>query len=137
MVNPSDGKLLGRVTRRDVIATLSDEVLGQRHLRAKFQTKSGKDSGGESFFVELPQHTELGRVRVPPDWDGRALDSVDLLAEHALTLLFVARVTTEGGDERVAPSPQMVLESTQDLIVMGTPEAIAAFRAGDSGTDKS
>jgi CIC family chloride channel protein len=117
-------RLSGRVTRRDLIACLSEEVLGHRKLRAKFRV-AGRQ---EADFVQLPEGYVLDRVTVPEDYQGRALDSLDLQGQAGLTVLLVVRSLADGTEERLAAEPQVVIEPGTDLVVLGRSEAIDAFK---------
>lgn len=119
----TDSTLAGRLTRRDVIALLSDEVLGQRVLRAKLKA----EGDNEATFVQLPTGAELARVAVPDALVGRALDSLDLLAKAQLTVLVVIQKSPDGLERRVLPEPNAVLAAGTALIVLGLRENIAAF----------
>jgi CBS domain-containing protein len=116
--------LLGRLTRRDVIALLSDEVLGQRRLRTKLKV----EGQAEASYVELPEGSELARIRVPDAMVGRALDSLDLPGTASLTPMVVIQVDEDGREQRLLPQPNHVLLDGSSLIVLGRPEAIVAFQ---------
>jgi len=118
--------LKGRLTRRDVLALLSDEVLGQRVLRAKLKA----EDNDEASFVQLPSGAHLARVAVPDAMVDRALDSLDLPAVARLTVLVVIKTSPDGVEHRVMPEPELVLPAGSSLIVLGTKEDIAAFDGG-------
>jgi CIC family chloride channel protein len=122
----SEPRLTGRITRRDVIACLREEVLGDRKLRTKFRT----EGRSESDFVQLPRGCELDRVPVPAEYHGRALDSLDLQTTAGLTVLVVVRALSDGTEERLAPEPQVILDADTSLVVLGRLEAIRAFTQG-------
>lgn len=117
-------RLLGRLTRRDVIALLSDQVLGQRQLQARLAT-GDKPQGA---WLDLPPGTDLEKVPVPDALVGRALDSLDLPGTAGLTPLLVVEPDGEGAERRRLPQPHDVLAPGAALVVLGRREAIAAFR---------
>lgn len=118
-------RLLGRLTRRDVIALLSHEVLGQRRLR----TKLGVEGESAASYIELPEGSELARVHVPDALIGRALDSLDLPGTAGLTPIVVIQPDDDGREQRLLPQPSHVLIDGSALVVLGRPEAIAAFQS--------
>lgn len=116
--------LAGRITRRDVIACLSDEVLRQRSLRARFTSPSD----AEATLVELPEGYQLDRVPIPPESIGLAVDGADL-PSHGLLPLVIVR-DAEGKEQRLPALPQLILEEGDELVVLGLPEARDHFIQG-------
>jgi len=116
----SGGKLLGRITRRDLMACLSDEVLGQQVLRARFQS-TGAD---RRHAVELPAGYEIGRVTLPPEVAGLSLDSVPALEGAAVLPVVVIRREDDGGEVRYLAHPDAILAANDQLVVLGPPAAI-------------
>ncbi|MEZ5963862.1 MAG: chloride channel protein [Planctomycetota bacterium] len=106
--------LIGRVTRRDVIACLSDEVLRTRQLRAK--VRAGDRPGAS--YLELPRDSEIARIQVSGELEGRALDSLEL---HGLGVipLFVVRRLADGTESRTLAEPQTELLPGSELVVLG------------------
>src|SRR5690606_27572897 len=121
----TEPRLEGRVTRHDVVACLSDEVLGQRSLRAKLKAPEDK----EATYVELPRDVSLARVRVPPPLVDRSLQSLDLTTEHRVTPLLVVRTDPLGREERLVADGTLVLEERDELILIGGDTALETFRA--------
>ncbi len=119
----SNARLVGRLTRRDVIALLSDEVLGRRTLRAKLRA----EDADEDTYVQLPAGAELARVRVPDALVGRAFDSLDLQDQAGLAVLVVIDTGADGIEHRSLPQPGKVLEAGSALVVLDTRAAIEAF----------
>lgn len=115
--------LQGRLTRRDVLALLSDEVLGQRVLRAKLKA----EDDDEASFVQLPSGASLARIAVTDAMAGRALGSLDLPTTARLTVLVVIETKPDGPEHRVLPDSEMVLDADSSLIVLGLREDIATF----------
>ena len=90
----ADPRLLGRVSRRDLVTCLSQEVLGSKKMRAKLRRESAK----ETDFVELPQGIELRRVRIPDAFAGRMFDSLDLHGSHGVLPLALIGRDDHGGE---------------------------------------
>jgi CIC family chloride channel protein len=118
-------RLLGRVTRRDVIACLSDEVLRTRQLRAKVRA----DGQQGASYVELPPDSEIGRVPLSTDFDGRALDSLEL-DTYGVIPLFVVRTLPDGTKTRELVTPATVLAAPCELMVLGPRAKLAALANG-------
>lgn len=124
-----DPLLDGRVTRRDVVATFSEEVLGQRSMRAKLRVAGRK----ESRWLELPHGAVLERIKVPVDLAGRSLGSLDLTGEHGLQVLVLLERDELGRERRAYPGADSVLADGMDLVVYGAREAVDAFLALHGG----
>jgi Trk K+ transport system NAD-binding subunit len=73
----------------------------------------------------------MAQIAVPEALVGRALDSLDL-GTAGLTLMLVIDRDEHGRTRRQAPEPALVLGPGCELVVVGKPEAIAAFRAGET-----
>jgi CIC family chloride channel protein len=114
----SDETLIGRVTRRDLITCLSEEVLGQRKLRARLRRHGAGASTGD--FVELPPGTELRRIKLPSMFAGRAFDSLDLHASARLLPLVLIRYV-DGEEMRSLPRPEDLIEPGDQMILIGRP----------------
>jgi CIC family chloride channel protein len=121
----ADPVLEGRITRRDLVTCLSEEVLGKRTLRARLASDSQK----QASYVELPRDTSLERVPVPESLRGRAVGSLDLLESHGLAIMMLVRRAPDGGEERVLPMPDQVLADHTELIVIGAREGLDRFRS--------
>jgi CBS domain-containing protein len=116
------GRLLGRVTRRDLIATLNVEVLGRPNLRAKLVVE-GED---QTRYLELPRGFEMARIAVTKALAGRRLGDTGLRRNHHLVVLAVVRRDPEIGEQRIAFEPDLVLEEGEEVVVMGRKEDVAA-----------
>ncbi len=118
-------RLLGRVTRRDVIACLSDEVLRTQQLRAKVRTGGQRDAS----YIELPPDCEIARVPIGTELHGRALDSLDL-DNHGLIPLFVVQKLPDETESRSLAAANTVLAWPCVLVVLGQRVMFAAFAIG-------
>lgn len=129
-----DPVLDGRVTRRDVVATFSEEVLGQRSMRAKLRVAGRK----ESRWLELPAGAVLERIKVPVGLAGRSLGSLDLTGEHGLQVLVLLERDELGHERRAYPSADSVLADGMELVVYGAREDVHAFLAlhGERAPDR-
>jgi CIC family chloride channel protein len=116
--------LLGRVTRRDLIAMLSNEVGQRRSLRARLSSEGGH----ETSLLELPAGVTIERIPVPEDLVGRALDTLETDDEVGLHILLVVQPGVDGRNEPLLAEPALVLAAGATLVALGTKESIAAFR---------
>jgi CIC family chloride channel protein len=116
--------LLGRVTRRDVLATLRLEVLGSAQSRAKLVVEDKEDA----HYLELPSGYELARLPVTNTLAGRRLGDTKLRRNHGLVVLAIVRSDPEIGEQRAAFDPDALLVEGEQLVVMGKRDSLAAAR---------
>ncbi|MFO1050875.1 MAG: chloride channel protein [Planctomycetota bacterium] len=121
--------LEGRITRRDVVATFSEEVLGQKSMRARLRVRGRK----ESRWLELPSGAVLERVRVPDDLVDRSLGSLDLWDDHRIQVLVLLEKDATGRERRNFPTADSVLHDNCELLVLGMREDVDAFIARHGG----
>jgi CIC family chloride channel protein len=121
------GRLVGAVTRRDVMAALHMEVLKRQNLRAKFVRRD--DERAQTDYVELPKGVELARVPANPSHVGKTLGETAIRSASKLTVLSVVRVDGGGREIRILPDADMKLVAGDQLIVIGGAEDIKRWRA--------
>lgn len=119
-------RLIGCIRRADVMATLHTEVLQRQQLRAKFVHR--EDEERRTDYVELPDGVEVGRVGLLPDQADRTLRETDLRGTHGLEVMCVLRTAEDGNVERLLAGPDLRLEVGDELIVLGSVEALARWR---------
>lgn len=124
-------RLIGRVTRRAVIACLSDEVLRTRQLRTKVRA----DGRPGASYLELPRDSEIARITVSGELEGRALDSLDLQGLGVIPL-FVVSTLADGTESRALAEPQTTLVAGSKLVVLGPRDQVKALgRNGDTSNN--
>jgi CBS domain-containing protein len=124
---PDTRRLVGIVTRRDVMAALHMEVLKRQNLRAKFVRR--EDEQAQTDYVELPKGVELARVPAHPSHFGKTLGETTIRSTHKLTVLSVVRHDEGGREIRILPDADMKLAKGDELIVIGGAEDIKRWRA--------
>jgi CIC family chloride channel protein len=120
-------RLVGTVTRRDVMAALHMEVLKRQNLRAKFVRR--EDEQAQTDYVELPKGVELARVPSNPSHVGKSLGETSIRSASKLTVLSVVRLDEAGREIRILPDVDMKLAAGDQLIVIGGAEDIKRWRA--------
>ena len=115
---------IGRVTRRDLITCLSEEVLGERKLRAKLKIAGQRDAK----WIEMPAGASLARVPVPDDLVDRSLESLELVQSQGVHALVVIQRDALGRETRLLPRPELVLREGMEIVVFGDDADLAQFR---------
>ena len=123
VVDPN-GRVVGRVTRRDVLATLRLEVLHHPQSRAKFVL----EEDDSARYLELPAGYEIARVPVTAALAGRRLGDTKLRRNHGLVVLAIVKSDPEIGEQRAAFDPDALLIEGEQLVVMGRKDDLAAAK---------
>ncbi len=126
--NKSDRKLLGWMSKRDLLGVYSQEILHKRQLLGHFVVN---DNGEQhDAFVELPEGFELRTVEVPVGCAGRTLAQLAPRSGYGVHVIAIKHRDPTSGQEHVAlPGPQRQLMVGDRLVVIGTFENIASFMA--------
>jgi len=120
-------RLVGAVTRRDVMAALHMEVLKRQNLRAKFVHR--EDERAQTDYVELPKGVELARVPAHPAHFGKTMGETAIRSAFKLSVISLVRRDEAGREVRVLPDADMKLSAGDQLIVIGASEDIKRWRA--------
>jgi CIC family chloride channel protein len=124
--NAASRKLIGWISKRDLIGVYNQEILQKRPLLSRFvaTTHGGEREG----FIELPRDYELRTIIVPPSFAGRTLDELGLRSRLGIHVLLIKDRDLQSGDETIImPDPQSVLKTGERLVVLGTEQAFAGF----------
>ena len=118
-----DGRLVGVVSRRDVLRVYSSEL-----LRHEFLGLATDDRGERAVrgYVRLTPGLTIARVQPPAALVGRSLREANLRAAYNLTVVAIQR---RGDHEDQLPDPAQPLRGDDVLVIVGTPVDIERFRA--------
>ena len=122
-----DGRLLGVLSKRDLMAVYAQEVLGRPSLLATFV--SSRDSGTSRQYVELPPDFALRMVPVPGELVGRTLAEARLPQTLGARIIEIKRHGRHG-EEQVIPDADTVLESGDLLVLIGPTAQVEALSEG-------
>jgi chloride channel protein, CIC family len=123
----SDGRFLGVLSKRDLLAVYAQEVLGRPALLATYV--SSQESQVNRQYMEIPPDFALRLVPVPPDLVGKTL------AEARLPQVLGARVMEirrQGklGEETVLPGAETMLLAGDLLLLLGPANKVEALAEG-------
>jgi len=117
-------KLLGCITRHDVMVFFEYEILKDHQLGMKFVMREQPE---EAEFIELPEGHAVGVVQVTAFLAGKTLRELDLRATAGLNVVGIRHKTAEG-IERLAPEPGRPFQLGEILVVVGEGKEIDSFR---------
>jgi CIC family chloride channel protein len=126
--NAHDRRLVGWMSKRDLIGVYSQEILQKRQVLGRFITRSGDEQ--RETFVELPEGFELRTVELPAGHEGRTLAQLSPRSAYGVHVLALNRRDPTTARETVQiPGPDLRLETGDRLVVIGRFEGIAQFMA--------
>ncbi|HEY4562562.1 MAG TPA: TrkA C-terminal domain-containing protein, partial [Thermoanaerobaculia bacterium] len=122
-----DGRFLGLLAKRDLLAVYAQEVLGRPAMLATFV--SGQDSQASRQYVDIPPDFSLRLVPAPPELVGKTL------AEARLPQILGSRVIEikrQGpfGEEPVIPTGETKLLAGDLLLLLGPTAKLEALSQG-------
>jgi CBS domain-containing protein len=120
----ADFKLVGCITRHDIMVFFEYEILKDHQLGMKFVMREQPE---EAEFIELPEGHAVAVVEVTRFLEGKTLRELDLRATAGLNVVGVRRRTAEG-IVRLAPDPGRPFQLGELLVVVGDGKAIESFR---------
>ena len=132
VVERETGRFLGLVSKKDLLAIYSQEVLGRPAMLATFVSQ-----GANKDYVELPPDFALRLVAVPPALFGRTLAELRLPQALGVRVIEVKRQRPGAPAERVMPAADTVLRSGDALIVIGPTEAMSRLERGELAADEA
>ena len=132
VVEREGGRFLGLVSKKDLLAIYSQEVLGRPAMLATFVSQ-----GANKDYVELPPDFSLRLVPVPPVLFGRTLAEARLPQSLGVRVIEVKRQRAGAPAERVMPAADTVLRSGDALILIGPTAAIGRLEKGELAEDET
>jgi len=120
-----DGRLIGVITRSDLLALYDREVLSKNTSLVTF---SDRDDEGTPMYttVKVPEDSRLETIVVAGDLIGRSLRNLDMRAKHGV---HVHAMRCGESEPPMIPNPEQPLKEGNVLLVTGDPEAIEQLRS--------
>jgi chloride channel protein, CIC family len=117
-------RLLGTVSRRDILGVYNVEVLRRRSLFAHFE-----DEEREPTFVELPADHRIDDIPVPPSLVGTSVAELRFRERFGVSILLIRRPAADGREVRIVPEAGTQLQAGDRLVVFGTRERLRDLRS--------
>ena len=126
--SPADRKLIGWISKRDLLGVYSQEIMHKRQLLGHFMVREG--DAERDAFVELPEGFELRTVELPAHLGGRTLADLAPRASYGVHILAIKRRDPITGRSLTEmPESATRLAAGDDLVVIGKAESLAQFMA--------
>jgi len=128
VVTRREEKLVGWISKRDLIALYKQEVLGEGQMFGRFG-QAGDEERKQDRFVELPKDFEVVSLPVPPAMVGKSLRELDPRGTYGLYVLQIVGYDPVFGTRNVRmPGPESILQREDRLVVVGPAKGIQGFR---------
>ncbi len=126
--SPADRKLIGWISKRDLLGVYSQEIMHKRQLLGHFIVRENDEK--RDVFVELPEGFELRTVELPAHLNGRTLAELAPRSSYGVHILAIKRRDPVTGRSLTEmPEPTSRLSAGDDLVVIGKAESLAQFMA--------
>lgn len=124
----AEGRFLGVLAKRDLLAVYAQEVLGRPALLATFVSSKGEETSRD--YVHLPPDFSVRLVPVPDALVGKTLAEAKLPQVLGARVLEIRRRTSRTGDEVVIPTGDTVFEEGDQFILVGPTATVEALAEG-------
>jgi CIC family chloride channel protein len=126
--NPADRKLIGWISKRDLLGVYSQEIMHKRQLLGHFVVREGDQK--RDVFVELPEGFELRTLELPVHLNGRTLAELAPRSTYSVHILVIKRRDpVTGRNVTEMPEPTTRLFAGDDLVVIGKDGGLEQFVA--------
>jgi CIC family chloride channel protein len=126
--SPADRKLIGWISKRDLLGVYSQEIMHKRQLLGHFVVREGDEK--RDVFVELPEGFEVRTLELPLHLNGRTLAELAPRSSYGIHILAIKRRDpVTGRSITEMPEPATRLLAGDDLVVIGKDGALEQFVA--------
>jgi CIC family chloride channel protein len=123
----AEGRFLGVIGKRDLLAVYAQEVLGRPALLATFVSSRGEQAHRD--YVHLPPDFSVRLAPVPPPLVGRTLAEARLPQTYGARVLEIRR-RGPLGEETLIPAGDMVFQEGDQVILVGPTTIVEALAEG-------
>ncbi|HBI85962.1 MAG TPA: potassium transporter TrkA [Ruminococcus sp.] len=90
-----------------------ETVYPEKQMAIRLATKAASDSILD--YIQMDKKVSIYEMRVPEEWDGKAISSLDIRRKYQLNIIAV-----RSNDELTVPMPDTVLHDSDDVLVIGS-----------------
>lgn len=126
--NKESNRLVGRVSRRDIINIYNREILKQGSLGLKFIQSKLPEQAPTQSYVDLPEGVEISVLPLTREMEGHTVKALDIRAVYGVTIVAINRRGDRGERKVVIPDPDEIFKKGDMLVLIGTGEALAQLK---------
>jgi len=128
LADATSRKLVGWISKRDLIGIYSQEILNKTQLMSRFTVTD--DDGQHNVYVPLPEGFQVRTLVVPATLAGTTLGTLTPRSNYGVHVLQVThRDVLTGKDAAELPGPAITLQADDRLVVIGRADGVNAFQA--------
>ena len=119
-------KLIGNVSRKDIITLYNHEILRKDVLSVKYV----RDFGSEQIrnMVKLPHDFKVDFIPAPKSFQGKSIRELNLRAKFGVNVLAVKKKISEIGPSNELPDPDTTFHPGDIMVVAGKKTDLEKFR---------
>lgn len=122
-------RLVGRVSRKDIINIYNREILKQGSLGLKFIQRKLPEYGPAHNTVDLPEGFEISVLPLSKEMVNHTVKSLDIRAKFGVTVVAINRRGEMGERRVVIPEPDEKFRKGDMLVLIGSNEALNNLKA--------
>ncbi|MFC1852449.1 chloride channel protein [candidate division CSSED10-310 bacterium] len=126
--NETSMKLVGKVSRRDIITIYDREILRQGTLGLKYIQSKLPEKLPQQSYVDLPDGFEINLFTISGPLEGKTLQELDVRHKYGVTVIAINRRGERGEREVIIPEPNSVLKRGYILVVIGKISDLKKFK---------
>ena len=120
-------RLLGTISKRDILGVYTLEVLHRKTLVTKFRA-SDRLPEEEATYVELPAHYRVEGIPLDASLAGSTVREARLRDRFGVTVLMIRRRDEGGREQSIVPEPDTELRGGDRLVVFGPESGLSRLR---------
>ncbi|NOZ61397.1 MAG: CBS domain-containing protein [Calditrichaeota bacterium] len=124
--NEKSKKLIGTISRKDIIKLYNHEILRKDVLGVKYIRDFGSDQLRN--MVQLPRDFKVDFIPAPGEFIGHSIRELNLRTHYNITVLAVKKKISEIGPSNELPDPERIFAPGDIMVVAGKESALEKFR---------
>lgn len=124
----SSRKLVGHVSRRDIITIYDREILREGSPGLKLIQSKPSEKLPSQSYLDLPDGFTIHLFHVKNGLSGKTLKELDLRNKYGVTIIAINKHDEEGEKKIIVPDPRIVLRKGHILITLGKIEDLIKFK---------
>ncbi len=124
--NEKTMKLIGTISRKDIIKLYNHEILRKDVLGVKYVRDFGSDQLRN--MVQLPRDFQVDFIPAPKSFIGHSIRELNLRSNYGINVLAVKKKISDLGSSNELPDPERVFEQGDIMVVAGKESSLEKFR---------
>jgi chloride channel protein, CIC family len=126
MENEKNRKLIGIISKREIIKLYNREILRKEVLGVKFVREFENEK--RHHLLQLPKEFKIDFISVPEKFVGRSIKEVNIRAKYNITILAIKQKLSEFGQLSEMPNPGRIFREADILVIAGKEVEVENFK---------